>query len=496
MTAALHDAARLAAILESAAEGILGLDLEGTVTFANRAAETLLERSSDELIGSPAHRLLHEIDGNGYICEPGPCEDERLVRSGRKISRDTIICRKGGSTFPARYTSAVKRDGKAVTGAVMLFTDRSDQLELEQQRQELAERFRALFDNSPDAILLTIPDGTILEANEAACEMFGRSLEELRSLGRGAVVDVTDPRLVELLAMRAERGFASGTLRMLRRDGSAFEADVSSTVFEDRHRRQLTSMSIRDVSERVRLEAELRQTATRLAERIDSERQFEEIFGHELRTPLLAMMSFASLLRREDMSLEKARELAGHLERDAERAGRLIDELLELERLGSGREQILAEPVDLRAILSGIVATLGPTAPRHSLSLECDDGLVVRGDRDRLVQVFSNVIANAVKYSPDGGSVEIVCRATDEGILTTVRDHGLGLAAADLDRIFQKHFRTHAARGRGIAGSGLGLQLARAIVEQHGGRIRADSEGEGMGTTIAVVLPAASESTT
>lgn len=484
-----RDRARLATILESAVEGILGLDLGGTITFANPAAENLLGRPAATLIGYPAHELLHRVEGGGSICGPGPCEDERLVRSGRAVTRDTTLCRADGSTFPARFTAGVKREGPAAAGAVMLFTDRTGEVELERQRREFADRFRALFDNSPDAILLTSPDGKILEANDAACEMFGRTLEELRELGRGAVVDADDPRLPELIRMRAERGFASGTLRMRRADGTMFEADISSTVFVDGAGRKLTSMSIRDVSERVRLDAELRQTATRLEERIAAERQFEEVFGHELRTPLVAMTAFAALLRRGAMSLERACALADQLEKDATRAGRLIDELLQLDRVESGRERILAERVDLGDILAQVMATVGAASPRHTLSLAREGDLVVRGDRDRLVQVFTNVVENAVKYSPDGGPVQIASRAADRGVATTVCDHGLGIAPEDLERIFQKHFRAGTGR-HDIVGSGLGLQLARAIVEKHDGRIWAESDGEGAGATFTVLLPA------
>lgn len=483
-----RDRARLNAILDNSGEGILGIDLGGRVTFANRAAEQLLGQPAQDLLGQDAHTLLHDADGTGAICGPD-CVDNVLVRSGRTVSRDTMVTRKGGGTFPARYTAAMKQDHGTTSGVVILFDDRSAEVELEHQREELAERFRALFEHTQDAVLLTVPDGRIVEANEAACEMFGRSLTELRALGRAAVVDVTDPRLPALLEMRANRGFASGGIRMRRADGTTFEADISSTVFEDRAGRRLTSMSIRDISERVRLESELRQTAARLAERVDAELQFEAILGHELRTPLLAIMSFATLLRRNGMSMDRVKELAGYLEQDAERAQRLIDQLLDLDRVESGRAQLLIEPVNVQETLTQVVATLTPASPRHAFTLSGASDAVVLADRDRLIQVFTNLLVNAVKYSPDGGEVEIGVTNEAGRVHVRIRDHGLGIPPTQLEQIFQKHTRVHTARD--IKGSGLGLQLVRAIVDLHGGRVWAESEGEGRGATLHVLLTAA-----
>ena len=482
-----RDRLRLSAILDNAAEGVLGVDGDGVVTFANRAAERLLRRPLTELIGREAHSLLHGTDGNGLRCGE-QCVDDLLVRSGRTVSRETTIGRGDGTTFPARYTSAAKRDGTTARGVVLLFSDRTNEVALEHRTAEFAERLRAIFEHSPDAMLLTIPDGSILEANDAACEMFGRSIDELRRLGRGAVVDVTDPRLPELLARRAQQGHASGAMRMRRHDGTTFEAEVSSTLFHDREGRVLSSMSIRDVSERVRLETELRHAAARLAERVDAELQFEAILGHELRTPLVAMGSFAGLLRRGSMPIERARELAAYLERDAARAERLLDQLLELDRVESGRAPLLIEPVPLNDMLAQIVATLSSSTSRHSIELRCEEAVSVLGDRDRLVQLFTNLVENAIKYSPGGGVIEVEVEHASGRAIVRVRDHGLGIPPDDLERIFQKHHRAEIARRPDIKGSGLGLQLARAIVEQHGGRIWAASDGEGRGATFSVAL--------
>ncbi|HEU5287471.1 MAG TPA: HAMP domain-containing sensor histidine kinase, partial [Candidatus Limnocylindria bacterium] len=235
--------------------------------------------------------------------------------------------------------------------------------------------------------------------------------------------------------------------------------------------------------------SELRQTAARLAERVDAELQFEAILGHELRTPLLAIMSFAALLKRNGMSMDRVKELAGYLEQDAERAQRLIDQLLDLDRVESGRAPLLIERVNVYDALSQVVATLSPASPRHPFRLAGARDAVVLADRDRLIQVFTNLLVNAVKYSPDGGDVEIDVTSESGRVHVRVRDHGLGIPPTELERIFQKHTRIHTARD--IKGSGLGLQLVRAIVELHGGRVWAESEGEGSGATLNVLLSGA-----
>ena len=132
---------------------------------------------------------------------------------------------------------------------------------------------------------------------------------------------------------------------------------------------------------------------------------------------------------------------------------------------------------------------LAPSAPHHRLIVACDEGLAVLGDRDRLTQAFTNLLKNAIKYSPDGGAIEVTAVPHEDGALITIRDEGLGIPEADLERIFQARTRLETGHPR-IRGNGLGLQLVRAIVDQHRGRVWAESGGPGRGSTLNVVLTA------
>jgi signal transduction histidine kinase len=218
---------------------------------------------------------------------------------------------------------------------------------------------------------------------------------------------------------------------------------------------------------------------------------FMNLTTHELRSPLAIVYGYLSMMESGmlgELSPE-LREAVGSAIQSVELMTQLVTELIEMARLDETRLDPTREPVDLAEVLTEASARVG-SSEVHQLRLDLGSGPVpVLGDRGQLLRVFGNVIDNAVKYSPDGGEVGIRLRRTGRQVAVDITDHGLGIAASDMDRLFTRFGRIVTTANEGIGGTGLGLYLCRELVRRLGGDITATSV-EGAGSTFTVRLPA------
>ena len=227
-------------------------------------------------------------------------------------------------------------------------------------------------------------------------------------------------------------------------------------------------------------------------ERLNSAKSnFVSIVSHEFRTPLTGIQGFSELMRDEDLTVAEMKEYAGDINKDAQRLNRMITEMLDLDRMESGRMTLNRERTDVNAIVSEAAQRLASSASRHAIRLNLDPELpLIEIDKDKINQVLLNLLSNAVKYSPEGGPIAVSTRVEGEMVHVFVRDSGMGIPADSLEKVFERFSRLESGATRYIQGTGLGLPISRQIVEMHGGRAWVEST-LGEGSVFQFTLPLA-----
>jgi signal transduction histidine kinase len=212
------------------------------------------------------------------------------------------------------------------------------------------------------------------------------------------------------------------------------------------------------------------------------------VVSHELRTALASLVGFTELLLTQDYSEEQRREFLIVMMQEGRRLTALINDFLDLQRMESGRQTVHLQPIDLKPLLQQAITTLGED-PERPIVLDLPAELPqVDGDPDRLMQVFTNLLSNARKYSPHGGRIRVSAVLGGRGLRIRIEDRGLGIPKDALPKLFQKFYRVDNSDQRSITGTGLGLAICRQIIAEHGGRIGATSDGEGKGSTFWFTL--------
>ncbi|MBD2071019.1 response regulator [Leptolyngbya sp. FACHB-671] len=344
------------------------------------------------------------------------------------------------------------------------------------QIAEAARKEKALLDNSLDVICSIDGEGRFVEVSPASLKTWGYLPHEL--IGRfyeEFVVpdDLEKTRAIatEALAGKSISGFEN---RYVRKDGSwidiVWSASWSTTE-------QLLFCVARNNTERKEVE------------RLKNE--FVSTVSHELRTPLTSLRGFSEILLRKACSPEKQRQYLTIIQNESKRLTNLINDFLDLQRIESGKQNYDFAPIDVVPLLHETVDLFAGTDKLHVIRVEAPDSLPdVKADSDRIRQVLSNLVSNAIKYSPDGGEVVISAVQQDALVQISITDRGMGMAPEAMARLFTKFYRVDNANTRKIGGTGLGLALVKEIIEAHDGQVWVESE-LGQGSTFFFTLPQA-----
>jgi len=599
--------ARFRAMFERASDAILVTDPEGAgrILMANPAACRLFGYAEDELL---------RLDRAGLLDTASP--ELRVLVEARDATGhgagELVYRRKDGSTFVGELATAHFGDRAGQRQAIAIIRDVTERNRIERSLREEERKYRALFENSLDAVYLARADGTILDANGAACRMHGLTVEEIRQRGRAGLV-VNDERHAAALARRAATGQVTAEMTDRRKDGTLFPVEVQSVLVDPAQADGLAFVIARDITERKRAEQALRESEERLRALADSMPQlawtaqpdgyitwynrrwheytgttleqmqgwgwqavhdpqslpevlrrwkeslatgtalevelqlrradgvfrrfltrvfpvkdeagivvqwfgtntdvtdivdareslreadrrkdeFLAVLSHELRNPLAPIRNSIALLERADPGSDRAARAHKVLRRQTDHIARLVDDLLDVTRIGRGKFALQKARLDLREVVEKTADDLSSLFEAGGLVLRVEHPAVpvwVEADPTRIAQVLGNLLQNAAKFTRPGGSVQVVLRAERGHAVVAVRDNGIGIEPNQVEHMFEPFAQGDQGVARTRGGLGLGLALARGIVELHGGAVSARSEGVGQGAEFVVSLPLA-----
>jgi PAS domain S-box-containing protein len=338
-----------------------------------------------------------------------------------------------------------------------------------------SEAYRALFENSLDAVFFTAPDGQVFAANHAACTMFGFSERELCALGRDGVFDPADrERAAVAVAGRAAAGQIRTVLSYRRRDGTTFPGEVSSKIFTNAFGEQRTCIVLRDITEREQMQERLAGQLRHSQTVNDQLASFTNYVVHDLRVPLRAVNGYSLALAADqgDRLDDTAQDLLDRIGEASRRMDALLHDLLRWSRLG--REELHRTPTDLSAMARTSAAQLQADDPDRDVTFHIADGIAGSADPDLIRTVLDNLLGNAWKYTArqPRAAIDFGATTSPDGLVTYfVADNGDGFDPAYADHLFQPFQRLH---GADFPGTGLGLASVRRIVELHGGRVWAE----------------------
>ena len=291
---------------------------------------------------------------------------------------------------------------------------------------------------------------------------------------------------------RAARGLPQNyDIALRRKDGRRVEVNVTNLPIVVSGEIVGVYGISKDVTERNALAAEVaRLAARREADRLKSE--FVSIASHEFRTPLASLVGFTELLLSDETSEEERKEWVETMHSDATRLSHIVEELLDVSKIEDGGLEVQPEPVDLVAVIQGVLASFEPHATRHAIEVECAAEVPPAwADGGKVEQVLTNLVSNAIKYSPAGGTVTLSAAAAAGAVRLRVADEGLGLPPEEIPHLFGRFHRIQDSAREGIVGTGLGLYICKQLVELQGGKIWAESPGAGQGSVFTVELPVA-----
>ncbi len=484
---------RVRQILDSAAEGIFGVDTEGTITFVNPSACRSLGFSAEEMIGQPSHQLIHHHhkDGSEYLKETCPMYAAYTRGEASRIDNE-LLWRKDGSGMPVEYgATPIRKDGRIV-GAVISFFNITLRKKAEEALAASERKTRRILETSVEGFWLIDNATATLDVNPAMCAILGRQREEVLGSGIFDFTDEENTRIFkENIAKRARGESGSYEVSLTRPDGNLVPCQVNATPLLDDRGVKIGSFAMfTDITERKRLEAELLRAKETAEAATRAKSDFLANMSHEIRTPMNAILGMTHLALKTELS-PKQKDYLSKVQISAQSLLGIINDILDFSKIEAGKLDMESIAFNLDEVMDNL-ATLVTVKAQEKEGLEVlfstspDVPRALFGDPLRLGQVLVNLANNAVKFTQRGEivvSTELVSRGgkTVE-IRFSVRDTGIGMTPEQKSRLFTSFSQADASTTRKYGGTGLGLAISKRLVEMMHGTIGVES-APGAGST-------------
>jgi PAS domain S-box-containing protein len=479
----------LATTLSSIGDAVIVTDAASRVTFLNPEAERLTGWTRTEAEGVPLPKVFQILNEETRQTMESPVEKVLRIGGVVGLANHAVLVAKNGTETPIDDSAApiIHTSGETV-GVVLVFRDFTTRRQAEQKLRESEERFRSMADAAPVLIWVAGPDKLCTWFNQGWLNFVGRSMDQ--ELGTGWTESVHPDDLdscIETYNSAFDNRIAfSMTYRMKRHDGEyRWVLDSGIPRHEPGGRFMGYIGCSIDITERQQAEEALHEASRRKDE-------FLAILSHELRNPLSPIRTAVTLLNSKGSPDPEMQHLRDTIDRQTKQLTRLLDDLMDVSRITSGKITLVKEPLDLRSAISSAVESVGPQMDtrKHQLKVNTPpEPVFVDGDLARLAQVFANLLSNAAKYSEEGKTITVTLEQSDAEAIFRVADEGIGISPDQISRIFEMFAQVDQSLERGQGGLGVGLSLAKKLVQLHGGQIEAKSEGLGKGSEFIVRLP-------
>lgn len=489
---------RFQVTLTSIGDAVIATDAKGLVTFMNPVAERVTGWNLSEATGHHLDTVFKIVNEDTRVEVESPVD--KVIREGVIVglANHTVLLTKDGREVPIDDSGApIWDENHKLNGVVLIFRDITERKHAEEALKESSEQYSSIVNSAMDAIISIDQNQIIILFNSAAEKMFGCTVKD----AVGKSIDQFIPqRFREAHVKHVDLFGRTGTtsrsmvsrdsLMGLRKNGEEFPIEATIAHAKIRNQ-QLYTVILRDVSERERLFAAERAARLQAEEANALKLRFLGMISHELRTPLTSIKGFASVLLTKDLSIEQVaqKQYAAIIDEEADRLTGLVDQLLNLSHIQSGMLSIDVIPQSIHDVFNHVQPQLQLITANHELTFDIPDDLPsVLIDGERISQVLTNLVSNAVKYSTMGTPIQIVVRRENGYVQINITDRGEGIAPENRTLVFEAFRQLNRNRKRSTQGAGLGLAICKGIIEAHKGKIWIQDLPP-PGTTISFTLP-------
>ena len=485
--------------LQSIGDAVITTDIAGYITNLNEVAEQLTGWPRDEAHGQPLERVFNIVNEVTRQRVENPAT--RALRDGVIVglANHTVLIKRDGSECPIDDSAApIRNEHGYVSGCVLIFRDVTAQrMAARDKANQLitARLLAAIVESSNDAIISKSLDGIIQSWNVAAQQLFGFTAEE--AVGQHISLVIPPERLAEedqiIASLRVGNRIEHFETERVRKDGQRITVSLTiSPIKDDSGNVVGASKIVRDVTERKLLMDDLQRLAADLLTADQRKNEFLATLAHELRNPLAPMSNMLEVVKRSGGDGKVLKQAHETFERQLNQMVRLVDDLLDVNRITHDRLELRPSEVELSSVIQQAIEVARPLIDAADQELIVDlpkEPVYLNADRARLAQVFGNLLNNSCKYTSTNGTITLSAKRVDDDVLVSVKDNGAGIPSDKLNSIFDMFMQVDRSSERSQGGLGIGLTLVKRLVAMHGGSIEARSEGEGRGSEFIVRLP-------